>query len=463
MRPVVMNRKTLLSGFLALLVAGGMAVASAADGDKKKPVPPPTKKTQVIRAETYKKMEVAQKAFEAKDYKGAIVALDELKSAAAKLNDYERATLYNLYAAVYYAQDKTPQAIQAYQDVLKQPNLPEGLRDSSLYSMAQLHFIAENYPKAIQVIKKWLSVVAEPSPEGYALLAQAHYQMQNYAEAEKALTTSLKISKKRGQEAKESALALLRAIYYERKDYAKAARVLEVLVTNHPDKSTYWQQLAGMRGLMDQQRQQLLLLHAAYKGRLLTRELELLNLARLYMVQDAPYAAVTLLAAGMKDKMIDPNSDNLQLYAQALAMAKEFERQIPALKKLAEMTGEARHYVYLGQVYNELGDWEKAAVAFESALKGKDLKDAGGVRIQLGTAQFNAGRLSEARRTFIAASESAENGETAANWIKFVSSEIERKKVLSGKPGTPASQSRDGAPEESHENVSSLPGAMEPA
>ncbi|MDP9140690.1 MAG: hypothetical protein M3O62_07880 [Pseudomonadota bacterium] len=425
-----MNRKTLLSGLLALLVAGGMAVASAADGDKKKPVPPPTKKTQVIRAETYKKMEVAQKAFEAKDYNGALAALNELKNAAAKLNDYERATLYNLYAAVYYAQDKTPQAIQAYQDVLKQPNLPDALRDSSLYSMAQLYFIQENYPLAIKVVEKWLGVVAEPSPEGYALLAQANYQLEKYAEAEKALMTSLRISQQRGQQPKESALALLRAVYYERKEYAKAAKVQELLIRIQPENASYWQQLAGIRGLLDEQREQVNLLHAAYRSKLLTNEGDLLNLARLYMVQGAPYPAVRLLTQGLKSKTIKVNVENLQLFAQALALAQEYKQQVPVLQEVAGMSGEAKHYVYLGQAYNELGDWENAAEAFRSALKAKNLDKPADTYMQLGTALFNANQFAEARRQFAAAAESPALALAAGNWIKFVDQELARRAAV---------------------------------
>jgi len=426
----VISRKHLLSGLTAIVVALTLVVADAADKDGKKPVPPPTKQTGVIRAETYKKMEVAQQAFEAKDYKGSLAALDTLKMTEGKLNDYERATLYNLYAATYYALDNTPKAIEAYTTVLKQPNLPEGLRDSSLYAMAQLYFITEDYPKAIRVVNKWLSVVAEPSPEGYALLAQAYYQTQKFAEAETALTTSLKISKERGQQPKEAALALLRAIYYERKEYAKAARVLELLVSMQPDKGTYWQQLAGMRGLMDQQRQQMLLLHAAYRGRLVTSESDLLNLARLYMVQELPNAAVRLLVSGMKSRAIKASTENLQLFAQALALAKEYEKQIPVLQKLAESTGDARHYTYLGQAYNETGDWKNAASAFRAALKSRNLDKPADAHMQLGTALFNDNQFGEARAQFVAAAESPDLSQAAGNWIKFVDQELARREAV---------------------------------
>lgn len=431
----MISRQNLLRSLLAAMVALGAVAADfalAKEQGKGKPVPPPTRQTQVIRAETYKKMEVAQKAFEAKDYKTAAQSLDGLKANEGKLNDYERATLYGFYAALHYAQDNVPKAIEAYISVLKQPNLPDALRDSSLYAMAQLYFITEDYAKAIRVVKKWLAVVAEPSPEGYALLAQASYQTQQYAEAEKALTTSLRISKERGQVPKEPALALLRAIYYERKEYGKAARVLEILVAGHPDKATYWQQLAGMKGLMDRQRDQLNLMHAAYRAKLVTSETDLLNLARLYMVEEAPFAAVRLLTNGFKSKGIKINPENLQLFAQALAMSKEYKQQIPVLKKLAEMTGEARHYVYLGQAYTELADWDNAAASFRTALHSKNLEKTADTQMQLGTALFNANKFSEAREYFVAASVSPDLETTAGNWVKFVDQEITRREAVQG-------------------------------
>ncbi|HSW13819.1 MAG TPA: tetratricopeptide repeat protein [Solimonas sp.] len=421
-------KKILLVTLTATVVS--LSGLSLAKDKKDKPVPPPTKQTQVIRAETYKGMEVAQKAYEAKDYAGALAALEPLRNRQDKLNDYERATLYNLYAAVYYAQDNVPKAIEAYTTVLKQPNLPDGLRDGSLYAMAQLYFITEDYPKAIAVVKKWLSVVAQPSPEGYALLAQAYYQTQKYAEAEKALVTSLRISKERGQAAKESALALLRAIYYERKDYVRAAKVLELLVTQYPGKAAYWQQLAGMKGLLDQQREQLTTLHAAYRAKLLSSEGDLLNLARLYMVQEAPYAAVRLITQGLKDKRVKPTSSNLELFAQALAMSREYEKQVPVLKKLAEISGSSKHYVYLGQAYTELGQWPEAATAFRAALRQPGSDAGANVQMQLGTVLFNADRYAEARQAFSAAGQSPSLAATAVNWIKFVDQEIARREAV---------------------------------
>jgi tetratricopeptide (TPR) repeat protein len=428
-RPLVLV--SMLLGLLLVVPAYGD------DDEDDKPVRPPTKVTQTLGADTYKKMEAVQQAFDAKDYAAALRGLDGIRAEEDKLNDYEKATLYNLYAAVYYAQDKPAKAIDAYTMVLEQPELPEAIRNNTLFALAQMHFVTEDYDKAVVVLKQWFEVVPEPSADAYMLLAQAYYQQEKYAESEQQILDGLRLATERRQTPKENWLALLRAVYYELDNYERSAKVLEILVRLYP-KETYFLQLSGMYGLMGDQKAQLATLHAANEAGMVSKQADLLNLARLYLVEEAPYPAVELLAAAFEDKRIKRETETLQLYAQALALAKEYEKQIPVLQELAELTGKSQHYVYLGQAQSELGRWAAAVESFEAALDGKDIDDADSIRMQLGTALFNAGQLAEARRTFLAAADSEKHAETAANWIKFVSAEIERQRALSAAPGDPA-------------------------
>ena len=404
--------------------------AGAADDKDKKPVPPPTKRTQALRPETFKKLEAVQKSFDAKDYKGALAGLDSIKAGFDKLNDYEKATLYNLYAAVYYSQNNIGKAIEAYQAVLGQNALAEGMRNATLYALAQMYFIQENYDKAVATLKSWFAVAGEDQPDGHVLLAQIYYQQQNYKASEKSVLNALRIAKARQQQPKENWLALLRAVYYELKEYAKSAQVLEILIAYYPDKGTYWSQLAGMYGLLERQKDQIKVLHVAYSNNLLSSEGDLLNLTRLYMLEETPYPAVLVLKQGFKAKTIKETPANLQLYAQALALAKEYEMQIPVLEQLAKETRESKHYVYLGQALGELQRWKDAADSFKAALNAKEVHKPATIRMQLGTALFNAGRLSEARDVFAVAAESEELARQATNWIRFVDSEIQKKQAL---------------------------------
>ena len=411
-------------GVLALATAGG-----ALADDAKKPVKPETRITQTLSQATYKQMDLAQKAFEAKDYKGAEADLDVLKAKQDKLNDYEKATLYNLYAAVYRSEDDNKRAVEAYVNVLKQNNLPEGLRNNALFALAQTFFLMEDYKKSIAVLNKWFAVVTDVQPDAYVLLAQAYYQLNAYEAAKAPILKALTGAKQRNQPFKENWLGLLRACYYELKDYPNATRVMEVLVTTYP-KDTYFLQLSGLYGLQGDQKKQMEVMHAAYLGGYVTRPSDLLNMARLYLAQDAPQRAVDLMIAKLRDKTLPISVENLQLLAQAMSLAKDIEQSVPVLTKLADMSGESRHYNYLGQAYTQLGSWDKAAEAFSAALRAKDVSNPSGLQMQMGTALYNANKLGPAKQAFEEAAAAPSEHDAASNWVKFINTEIERNEAL---------------------------------
>ena len=417
----------------AALLLAGAGVVVAADKDDKKPKTA-TKVTQTLSQATYKQMEVAQKAFDAKDYKAAEAALDVLKAKIDKLNDYERATLWSQYAAIFRTMEDNRRAIDAYTQVLKQNNLPDGLRDNSLFALAQTYFLLEDYPKAIRVMDKWFGVVADVQPDAYILYAQAYYQQQKYAQAKAPILKALAIAKERKQPPKENWLGLLRAVYFELKEYKNAIRVMELLASTYP-KETYFVQLAGLHGLEGDQHKQAVIMHAAYKSGLLTNSGDILNLVRLYLAEEAPQRAVDVMTAKLKDKTLAVDAENLQLLAQALALAKEVERSIPVLTKLAALTGESKHYNYLGQAYSQTGEWSKAADAYRAALNGKNVSNPGNLSMQLGTVLYNNGKLVEAKQAFANASQSESQADAAANWVKFINTELERNAALRVRAG----------------------------
>jgi uncharacterized protein HemY len=325
----------------------------------------------------------------------------------------------------------TKGAIESYMNVLRQKNLPEGLRNSALFAQAQIYFISEDYKSTIKVLQYWFKLVPDAQLDAYVLLAQVYYQQANYKQARDTMLIVLRKAREKGETLRENWLALLRASYYELGDYPNSARVLEILAANY-GKDTYWLQLSGMYGLMGDQKKQAEIMNAAYAGAMIKSQADQLNLARLYMASDAPYLAVKLMRAGMKNKVIELKADNLQLFAQALGLSKEYDAQIPVLTKLASMTGESRHYIYLGQAYSQTNKWPEAAEAFRSALKGKEVGDRGSILMQLGTALYNGNKLEEARNTFQDAVGSKGGGEGAANWVKFIGAELQRKRALAG-------------------------------
>lgn len=421
MRTLITNSLTI---FLISTSFLGIAYADD-DGERRKP---PTRTTEKLSPKVYEKLTEAQQALDEKKPTQALEVLNELNK-DPKLNDYEKAQIYNFYAAVYYENGDLDATIGQYIKILKLKKAPPQLKDNALFRLAQLYFVKEEYANSIRILDKWIARAENVSPDAYMLKAQAYYQLENFEGSRTASLNALRTARERKQQPKENWLALLRAVYYELGEYKSAARLLEVLIKLYP-KPNYYKQLAGMYGLMEDQVKQLFIMHAAYVAGMLESEGDVLNMARLYMAEDAPAPAIAVIQEAMNAGQVDPEDpDNLQLLGQAMALAQEYDAQIPVLSKLAQTTGESKHYLYLGQAQISLNRWDDAAGSLRKALQ-DEVEDRGNVQIQLGMALFNAGKLKEARRVFIEASTDDEVSNVASNWLKYVDNELKRKQLL---------------------------------
>ncbi|HKX57393.1 MAG TPA: hypothetical protein VJN01_14885, partial [Xanthomonadales bacterium] len=110
-----------------------------------------TKQTVAMSQQVYEKLTAIQENVEAKNYAAADALLRELR-ANEKLSPYERAQVWNLSGYSYYLQEKYKEAIDAYEQVLIQPELPEALTLTTLKTMAQLQFTVEDYTTALATV-----------------------------------------------------------------------------------------------------------------------------------------------------------------------------------------------------------------------------------------------------------------------------------------------------------------------
>lgn len=421
-------RSRVLSNMLLGVAIVFCAPAFAADDEARRK--PPTKVTEKISQDVFQQIESAQSALEAKNYaEGERILGTLLQSRGDKLNDYEKAQIYNFLAAFHYEQENFDATIQDYANILKLANPPEQLKTQALFRLAQIYFVKEEYGKSIKVLDKWMTVVESVSPEAHMLKAQALYQQEKYKSAERPIILALREAKKRGTAPRENWLALLRAVYYETGQYTKAIKTLEVLVQRWP-KASYYSQLAGMHGLAKDQKKQLYVMHAAYVAGLLSSESDLLNMARLYMAEDAPSPAIEVLEKGIESGVVTQDAKNLQLLAQAMGLAKEYEKQIPVLKQAAALSGDAKQYMYLGQSQLALYDWAGASESLKKALAIGGLDSPGSVYMQLGTAYYNQKRYSPAKQAFKSAGQYKNYQKQSGQWVRFIDTEIKRAQAL---------------------------------
>ena len=164
----------------------GYAPLSAAIAQEEEATPQPkereTRRTPALRNKVYEKLAEAQAAAEAKDFNTAAKILDDMISSGGKksLNSYELANVYNLYAFIHYSREDYNKALQAYENVVSQPDIPLAMEMNTRFTIAQLYFVQENWQKGIDALLDWFEVTDNPSADSYVLLAQGYYQTKKY-------------------------------------------------------------------------------------------------------------------------------------------------------------------------------------------------------------------------------------------------------------------------------------------
>jgi tetratricopeptide (TPR) repeat protein len=405
------------------LLLGAVGNAMAQDDKEKK-----TKETVAMSQQVYEKLTEIQEMVEAKDYASAQRLVDELKS-QKKLSDYERAQVWNLSAYSYYLQELYPQAINAYDQVLAQPDLPEALVMSTLKTKAQLLFTTEDYEEALATIRKLMQVVPEPSADIFMIEGQALFQLARYDEALVPIKTAIEMYRDQGQIPKENWLLLLRVIYFEQKDYENMIDVVRELIAYYP-KDTYILTLAGIYSELGDTKKQLALTEVLYEKGYLNTAAHITNLANLYLLHGLPYKAAVVLNKEMEAGIVDANERNLRLLSQAWYQAREDQKAIPPLERAAELSGDGDLYVRLAQAHINLENWRDAADAIRQALKAGGLKRTDQANIMLGMALFNQKNLEQARRAFERAAADERSARAATQWINYVESEIKRRELM---------------------------------
>ena len=392
-------------------------------GEKRK-----TRKTPSMSEKVYKQLTEAQELIEAKDYDAGLAALSDL-AREPKLSDYEKAQLYNYFAYTYFTLERYEDAIYSYETVLAQPDLPEALETNSLYTLAQLYFIIENYRKAVDIINRWFDLTEKPTENAYMLLGQGYYQLEEYKNSLVPLNKAYGMVTDRGDIPKENLLLLLRVNYFNLNDYDNMLKVLKELVVHYP-KTEYWLTMAGTYSELKRLDKQMSILEMLYEGGRLLRGNQQLNLANLYMLHEAPYKAAVLLEKGMGEDKIEQNIRNLRLLSQAWLQAQENEKSLVPLQQAARLSKDGELDMRLAQAYINLYRYDEAVKSLNTAFNKGGLKRSDQANIMLGLALFETQKFDASIAAFTEASKDKRSRKAAETWLGYVNSEKKRKRQL---------------------------------
>lgn len=403
----------------AFLLTGGPAIAQEEEGQPEQK----TKEAQAVSKEVYDKITQAQEQVDAKDYQGALRTLNALRQ--KKLTEYELTNVLNYIGFVYYNMEDTPRAISTYEEVLRIPSLEEQMRKQTVYTLAQLSTMEEEYNKALGYLDQWFALEANPGPEPYILYAQNLYQVDKYREMVKPIETAMEIAKNRDIEIKEDWYVLLNFAYFQQENFAQVRDIHKILLQNWP-KKRYWFTLAGAFTELNAENNLIASYDALQTQALLTTESELVTMAQLYMQHEVPYKAATLLEEEMEKGRVSKNAKNYRLLSQAWSLAMEDEKAIPALQEAARLDRDGELYLRLANTHLNLGQYSECVEAAREGVKVGDLKSPDHAQISLGMCLYNLKRYDDAIAAFRVASRTERSRKMARQWIDVIQSDIDR-------------------------------------
>ena len=388
-----------------------------------------TRKTPALRNNIYEKLAEAQTFAEAKDYGAAEEILNEMLDATSKkskLNAYELANVYNTYAFLRYAVEDYKGALNYYQKVIDQrPQIPVALEVGTLFTIAQLHFLQENWQKGIDTLNQWMAVTEIPNTNAYVLLANGYFQLKDYDRSLENIQIAIDREEAAGKLPKEQWYNLARFIHFDRDNFAEALEILEILIMYYPKKQ-YWVQASHLYGEQKDEARQLAILEATYEQNLLDKSQDLVLLSQLYLNAEVPYPAAKTLEKGFKDEIVEDESKNYELAGVAWRQAQEVTKSLPMLEKAAAKSEKGELYARLGSVYLDVDKNREAVTAINKGLKRGGVKRADQARLALGMAHFNLGEFNSARKAFREAAKDKRAKAFAQQWLKYINSEEKR-------------------------------------
>ncbi|MGR6870810.1 tetratricopeptide repeat protein [Pseudomonas sp. HK3] len=317
-------------------------------------------------------------------------------------------------------------AIKAYKNVLSTKNLPESLEQTTLYSVAKLYLIQEDYKKSIAALNDWFAVVEKPGPEAYILRAQMNYQLEHYNQALPDVKKAILIVQQQGKQPRESWLLVERAVYYQNKDFKAMERTLKDLITLYP-KPQYWVQLGAVYNELGKPEKELSVIETAYDQGLLEKESHVVSFAQAMLSQEVPYKAAQVLIKGMKANVVEESGKNLSLLGDALMIAKEYDEAIQVMTQAAGETQAGKDFYKLAQIHTERQEWKKALKNVKQALTDETFKKQDDAFILKGLIQFNLNDLENAKQTFLQAKAFEAVEKSASQWLAYIDGEKKRR------------------------------------
>ena len=403
----------------------------AAEEEEGRRAPPEARSSQTLGRRVFTRINEVMELRDMELYAEALEVLGEIKEDfdRDRLNDREKFVMWQFYANIYQVQENYDGAIESYREILTLDNLNQEQLEQSLFYLGSLYYVQEKFPEAIEQFLEYNEYALEPNDDVYFRIGTAYYQMEQYPEAIPYILRNMEIKRSKNEDISKNTYDLLRALYFNVEDYAKAYQVLRESVVLFNEQND-WVLLPAVLGQIERFQEQAQSYYVTNAAGYLDTDSQLVNFAAQLYNNDYPYGCARVMEKGMSEGIIEEDEGNLSFLSTCYQIAREDAKAAEPLEKAAEMSEDGENYARLGRIYSTMGQFEKAIVAFNMGLEKGDLDRPDQLYLSLARAYMELNRYDEGIEAARAARRDERSEDTADTWITVLGREKERYETL---------------------------------
>lgn len=433
-----LTKTVLLSAVVAALpfadfqfITGNQAMAQRAEEEDGRRAPPEARSTQTLSRQVFTRINEVMELRDMEDYDGALEVLNEVRELydRDRLNDREKFVMWQFFANLHQIQERYPQAIEAYVEMLRLPNLTQEQLEQTLFYLGSLYYVEENFREAIDYFTQYNDIALEPNDDVYFRIGTAHYQLEEYAESIPFILRNMEILRSKNEAISKNTYDLLRALYFNVEDYDSAYQVLRESVVLY-NESDDWVLLPAVLGQIEQFQEQARSYYVVNTLGYLDTDTQLINLAAQLYNNDYSYGCAKIIEMGMAEGIIPEDESNLAFLSTCYQIAREDEKAAAPLARAAAMSDDGEHYARLGRIYATMEEYEQCVESFDNAFDKGGLDRPDQAYLSVARCYMELNRYDEGIEAARAARRDERSEDTADTWITVLSREKERYEAL---------------------------------
>ena len=340
----------------------------------------------------------------------------------SSINPYERSVTLQLRGRAYYETNNVQAAVNDWEAAIATGALLTAEIVNLRINIGQLYIVEGDYTRGINSLQQ---AIRDGGPDVLnarlaKMLAQAYAQAERYQEGVEYAEMAFRLADPRVR----GDYSLLLFFYQQLDNVPGQMRIIEQMVERWPTEKNNWTSYASLLAQTGREEDAFEANKIMYINGMLDDGREIVRVAQYYSFYEYPYRGASILERELNAGRVERTRQNLSLLANMWRQAREWERAIPVLRQVAQLTGAGDDYLKLAEALYQERQLSEAETAFQEALNRGGIDRPGTAWTLLGNVRYDLGRRESAIAAFREGARFPYARRTANGWITFVQGEI---------------------------------------